>query len=143
MKSQLKVKLKKLNPDAVIPCYAKPGDAGLDLYATSKTETPLYIEYGTSLAFEIPEGHVGLLYPRSSVTNKDLIMKNSVGVIDSSYRGEVKVRFYTPKNDSIYNVGDRIAQLIVMPFPTVEFEEADTLSDTERGVGGYGSTGVK
>jgi dUTP pyrophosphatase len=143
MSTDLKVKIKKLSVDAKVPSYAKHGDAGLDLCATSVKETPLYIEYGTSLAFEIPEGHVGLLFPRSSVTNKDLIMKNSVGVIDSSYRGEVTVRFYTPKNNSSYQVGDRIAQLVVMPFPKVSFEEVDVLSSTDRGDGGYGSTGVR
>lgn len=143
MSTNLKVKIKKLNSNATIPAYAKPGDAGLDLYATSKEQNTLYIEYGTSLAFEIPEGYVGLLFPRSSVTNKDLLMKNSVGVIDSSYRGEVRVRFYTPTNNSSYEVGERIAQLVVMPFPKVQFEEVDELSSTERGTGGYGSTGVK
>ena len=95
----MKVKIKKLHPDAVIPSYAKPGDAGMDLTAISKRvetgsdENGEYIEYGTGLAIEIPEGHVGLVFPRSSVSKKDLFLANAVGVIDSGYRGEVKLRF--------------------------------------------------
>jgi dUTP pyrophosphatase len=79
----MKLKIKKLNPSSIIPSYAKEGDACFDLTATSINLMDKYIEYGTGLAMEIPEGYVGLIFPRSSVTNKDLILKNSVGVVDS------------------------------------------------------------
>ena len=89
---KLKLKFKKLNQNAVSPTYAHETDACFDLVATSKTTTSKFIEYGTGLAFEIPKGYVGLIFPRSSITNKDLMLKNSVGVIDADYRGEVKFR---------------------------------------------------
>lgn len=140
-KPNLKVKIKRLHADAVIPTYAKPGDAGLDLVAVDiNTDAPAYVEYRTGLAFEIPEGYVGLLFPRSSVSKKDLILTNCVGVIDSGYRGEVTFRF-RDLGVRWYKVGDRIGQLIIMPYPSIEFEEAEELSQTERGKGGYGSTG--
>ena len=144
----MKVKIKKLHKNAVIPQYAKPGDAGMDLVAVS-IDIEKYskyndkITYGTGLAFEIPEGYVGLLFPRSSIKDRDLVLTNSVGVIDSSYRGEVKVTFITYEFDPvIYSVGDRIGQMIIMPYPKIEFEEADELSTTERGSGGFGHTGA-
>jgi dUTP pyrophosphatase len=140
----MKVKIKKLVPEAQIPKYAKNGDAGLDLTATSVKHEDNYIEYGTGLAVEIPEGYVGLLFPRSSVTNKTLMVKNSVGVIDSGYRGEIKVRFQITNNLavlSLYQIEDKVAQLIIIPYPQIEFEEVSELSNTERGEGGYGSTG--
>lgn len=143
----MKVRFKKLSPDAVTPAYSKPGDAGLDLTAVSmKTADQLYTEYGTGIAVEIPEGHVGLLFPRSSVTNKAQIVKNSVGVIDSNYRGEIKLRFSSINvdplvRDQFYNVGDRVGQLIIVPIPSIELEESEELSETNRGTGGYGSTG--
>jgi dUTP pyrophosphatase len=142
----LKVKIKKLHPDAVIPKYAKSGDAGMDIVATSMIITDSYIEYGTGLSFEIPEGFVGLLFPRSSISKKFLTLSNSVGVLDSGYRGEVTFRFkYSSADnlsgDSRYQIGDRIGQIIVMPFPNVYFEEVGELSDSERGSGGYGSSG--
>ena len=140
------VKFKQLNEDAVLPQYAKPGDAGKDLVATSKkfsTEKQCWI-YGTGLAVEIPEGFVGLLFPRSSVRNYCLILANCVGVIDSGYRGEIMCSFkpYSFGNNKIYNVGDKIAQLIIVPVPMYESEWSQTLSDTERGTGGHGSTGI-
>ena len=141
----MKVRIKKLHPDAVIPKYAKPGDAGMDLVAVSKEETLKYTQYKTGLAFEIPDGHVGLVFPRSSNCNIDLIMSNCVAVIDSKYRGEVMIRFkkhFTLIDDlrKVYEVGDRVAQIIIMPYPEIEFEEVDDLSETERGDGGFGST---
>lgn len=139
----MNVKIKKLHPDAVVPKYAKPGDAGLDLTAVSINATPHYIEYDTGLAFEIPDGYVGLLFARSSVTNKPLILKNSVGVLDSSYRGSVKFRFHEIHLlDHGYEVGERIGQLIVLPYPEVELVEVQELSPSERGSGGYGSSGA-
>lgn len=142
----IKLKVKKLHPEAVLPSYAKHGDACFDLTAVNIHNEYKYIEYGTGLAFEIPEGYVGLIFPRSSVTDKDLMLKNSVGIIDSGYRGEIKFRFAETKDSSwhsveIYEVGDRVGQMMILPIPTVEFEEVDELSDTERGSGGYGSSG--
>ena len=94
---------------------------------------------------EIPEGYVGLIFPRSSVTNKDLMLKNSVGIIDSSYRGMISFRFNNVSSDDrtaqIYTIGDRVGQMMILPVPTVEFEQVDELSSTERGEGGYGSSG--
>lgn len=139
----MKVKFKKLVPEAVLPSYSKVGDAGLDLTAISVQFESKYIEYGTGLAVEIPEGYVGLIFPRSSVSKKDLFQANSVGVIDSGYRGEIKVRFkqLNPVASEIFGDNERIAQLIIIPYPTIEVVESDTLSETERGEGGFGHTG--
>jgi len=152
----LNVKIKKLSKGAVIPTYAKHGDAGMDLTATSKTyDGHGNVVYGTGLAFEIPFGYVGLLFPRSSNTKKDLLLGNSVGVIDSGYRGEVVFKFKALdthymqdgkltflKRDFMqeYNLGDRIGQIIILPYPQVSFVEVDELSNSDRGVGGFGST---
>ncbi len=163
---KMKLKIKKLHKDAVIPSYAKAGDAGLDLVATSKVyDMHGNVSYGTGLAFEIPEGHLGLLFPRSSVCKTTIALSNSVGVIDSGYRGEVMLKFkptcafFGKEGDSEdtdyfdevasvnadehvdYVVGDKIGQLIIMPYPTIKIEEVQELSETERGEGGYGSTG--
>ena len=164
----MKVKIKKLHPNAVIPVYAKAGDAGMDLTAVSmKIDEYGNICYGTGLAFEIPEGYVGLVFPRSSIYKSNLNLSNSVGVIDSGYRGEVSFKFNVIHNVSSwlkfkwqklfrkdplnvpvmilgfnkYKVGDRIGQIIIMPYPQIEFEEAEDLSETERGTQGYGSSG--
>lgn len=140
----MKVKIKKLVAEAVIPQYAKSGDAGMDLTAVTRTfDGHGNTVYGTGLSFEIPEGHVGLLFPRSSNSKKDLALTNSVGIIDSGYRGEVMMKFKHNRTYLVndYKVGDRVGQLIIMPFPTIEFEEVSELSETERGVGGYGSSG--
>lgn len=139
------IKTKKLHENAIIPTYAKDGDAGLDLTATSIEENTLFVEYGTSLAVEIPEGYVGFIFPRSSISKYHLSLANAVGVIDSGYRGEIKVRFKKTldmPHANVYNVGDKVCQLIVMPYPRVTLEEVDELSDTERGVTGFGSSGV-
>lgn len=138
----LRVKIKKLHPNAKIPHYSRPGDAGMDIYAVSREEKEKFIEYGTGLSFEIPEGYVMLIFPRSSLTEKDFILKNSVGVLDSGYRGELKFRFYkVGTGANIYEIGDKIGQIIIMPYPKIEFEEVDELSETKRGEGGFGSTG--
>ena len=153
----MKVKIKKLNPNAVIPTYAKPGDAGMDLVATSIIlDTKTQITYGLGIALEIPDGFVGLVFPRSSIRKTGLQLSNSVGVIDSGYRGELQAtfnkvfggdRFYDEtKNtedtsNNFYKIGDRIAQIMIIPYPPIEFVEADELSNTERGEGGFGSTG--
>ena len=142
----MKVRIKKLNENAVIPTYAKDGDAGMDLVATSIiSTTSTQITYGIGLALEIPKGFVGLIFPRSSVRKTRLMLSNCVGVIDSGYRGELQATFNKINHDSVsendYKVGDRIAQIMIIPHPSIEFEEADELSDTERGNGGFGSTG--
>lgn len=141
----MKISFKKLDPKAIIPSYSKPGDAGMDLTAITKShmDNPRfgYVEYGTGLAVEIPEGYVGLLFPRSSVSTTGLILANSVGVIDSGYRGEIKFRYKWIKDTADYNVGDRIGQLIILPYPTIEPEEVQELNSSERGEGGFGSSG--
>lgn len=168
----LQVNIKKLSDNAVVPTYAKDGDAGMDLTATSKSyDEHGNVVYGTGLAFEIPKGYVGLLFPRSSNTKKDLILGNSVGVLDSGYRGEVVFKFkpsvvyadYTTKGEELYSltsdlidtptiggdipheqyeIGDRIGQIIIIPHPQIMFNVVDELSSSERGVGGFGSSGV-
>jgi dUTP pyrophosphatase len=147
IESFVKVQIKKLSPDAVIPTYSKDGDAGMDLTAVSKEITDDYISYKTGLSFEIPKGYVGLLFPRSSNSKKDLLLTNSVGVIDSGYRGEVELRFKPIlngklENISTYNVGDRVGQIMILPYPKIQFVETDKLSESERGEGGFGSSGL-
>jgi dUTP pyrophosphatase len=176
----MKVKIKKLHPEAIIPKYATQGDAGLDMTAVSATidQSGYFIEYGTGLAVEIPEGYVGLLFARSSISKTSLILSNHVGVVDSGYRGEIKFRFkelniqakeIEPEvlktlqedrarkelplltgpaenviwyaSESSYELGDRIGQLVIIPYPQIEFEEVDELGTSERGTGAYGSTG--
>jgi dUTP pyrophosphatase len=100
------------------------------------------VTYNTGLAIEIPEGHVGLLFPRSSISKTVLSLANSVGVIDSGYRGSIMFKFRYPEEGMVYDVGDRVGQIIIMPYPTIEFEETEELSSTERGQGGFGSTGA-
>lgn len=154
------IKIKRFNKNSVIPSYAKSGDAGMDLTAVTKT----YDEYGntvygTGLGFEIPEGYFGLLVPRSSNAKTDLRLTNSSGVLDSGYRGEVLFKY---RNDNFanlnlgmkaqflngdigfsneYEVGDRIGQLIILPYPQIQFVEVEDLENSERGIGGYGHTG--
>jgi dUTP pyrophosphatase len=140
----MKVRIKKINPLAQIPTYAKDGDAGMDLVATRIiSNTTFDVSYGTDLAMEIPNGFVGLVFPRSSIRKYELALSNSVGVIDSGYRGELQATFKKTNGlDSLaYKVGDRIAQIMIIPYPPIEFDEVNDLSDTERGDGGFGSTG--
>lgn len=168
----IEVKVKKLTDKAVLPAYATDGSAGMDVTATSIRITDDYIEYGTGLAFELPPGYMMLIFPRSSVSKEDLLLANSVGVLDSSYRGELKLRFKRSfrcyhiddnhfdfsrvvtdhvswyeaadtewQATKIYEVGDRVGQIIIMPYPKVEFLEVEELAKTERGDGGFGSTG--
>lgn len=141
----MNIKIKKLHENAVIPSYAKDGDCGLDLTAINISTVDKgnygYIEYDTGLSVEIPEGYVGLVYPRSSISNSGLILTNSVGVIDQNYRGSIKCRFKAIPNTSIYSIGDRVAQLIIQPMIKVQFELVEELSETNRGDLGFGSTG--
>ena len=142
------VKVKKLVPEAMLPKKAHADDAGFDLVAVSggwAEEEKLYV-YHTGLAFEIPEGYVGLVFPRSSVAKKDLILSNCVGVIDAGYRGEVSANFGLAqrpmmRGDLIYHAGDRICQIVFVKLPDVQLVESDELSASERGEGGYGSSG--
>lgn len=144
----MKVKIKKLHPNAVIPKYAKPGDAGMDLVAAEikKSLDSLKDEYtkvivDSGIAVEIPEGYVGLIFPRSSIQATGLRLTNSVGVIDSQYRGTIKAYFdIIDPTLKYYEKGERFAQLIIIPYPNIEFEEVEELSETERGEGGFGST---
>lgn len=140
----MQVKFKKLSHLATIPKYAKEGDAGLDLTATSiPTNTTFQVTYGTGLAVEIPYGYVGLLFPRSSIRKYELTLSNSVGVIDSGYRGEIQATFNKTNGLTSfqYKIGDKVCQLVILPYPSIEPIEADELSSTERGEGGFGSTG--
>lgn len=137
----MKVRIKKLNENAVIPTYAKEGDSGMDLVITDiKGENKYDITYGFGISMEIPEGFMGLIFPRSSIRKTDLVLSNSVGVIDSGYRGEIQVTFKKTGLNK-YEIGDRGAQIIIIPHPPIEFEEVNELSNTERGEGGFGSTG--
>ena len=192
--NEVNVKIKKLVENAVIPTYAKPGDMGMDLVATSveyDKDMDCYI-YHTGLAFEIPTGYGMIIVPRSSNRKTDVYLPNSFGVIDSGYRGEVLISYKNRtskdiselileltntlvdvRNDVVeivdnipdaniaissnykdnepieidweasapYKVGDRVAQLVVIPYPKVMFEEVEELSASERGTGGHGSTG--
>jgi dUTP pyrophosphatase len=146
-KKKMEVRIKRLKPNAVIPTYAKEGDAGMDLVATSIiSETTTDVTYGTGLAMEIRDGFAGLVFPRSSIRKYDLALTNCVGVIDSGYRGEIQATFkktnWLKGNESEkYQIGDRIAQIIIIPHPQIQFYEVDELSDSERGDGGFGSTG--
>jgi len=138
----MELKFKKLKDRAVIPSYAKKGDAGMDLVATNVKHSDLYIEYGTDLAMELPHGYVGLLFPRSSISKTDHYLRNSVGVIDSGYRGEIKIRMSIPALGARqYNKGDKIAQLLIMQIPWVDIVEVSEISGSDRGAGGFGSTG--
>jgi dUTP pyrophosphatase len=140
----MQVKIKKLSSDTVIPTYAKDGDAGMDLVATSiVSEETFQITYGLGVAMEIPYGFVGLVFPRSSIRKYDLSLTNCVGVIDSGYRGELQATFRKERGvaSKKYEIGDKICQIMIIPHPPIQFKEVDELTNTERGEGGFGSTG--
>ena len=143
----MKVRIKKLDKNAIIPAYAHNTDAGIDLTCVSVSfDQHNNITYHTGLAFEIPEGYVGLLFPRSSVYKHNIVMSNSVGVIDSGYRGEVMFKYKYLSDDlkttnDCFKIGDRVGQLIILPYPHIELEEVDELSESDRGEKGFGSTG--
>jgi dUTP pyrophosphatase len=137
----MKVNIKRLHENATIPFYAKESDAGMDLVITDiKGETEWDISYGFGISMEIPEGFMGLVFPRSSIRKTDLLLSNSVGVIDAGYRGEIQATF-KKTGGAVYKIGDRGAQLIIIPHPIVEWNEVNELNNTERGEGGFGSTG--
>lgn len=145
----MKIKVKKLNADAVIPSLGSKSAAGADLYSAESGDViiaPGETKFiGTGLAFEIPEGYAGFVYARSGLACKrDLAPANKVGVIDSDYRGEVKVALHNHgKESQKVEKGERIAQMVVAPYLSVDYEESEELSDTARGEGGFGSTGRK
>ena len=136
-----------MDPDAgYVPAYAHEGDAGLDLRSAEDTLIPSGQSklIRTGLHCEIPDGCVGLQFPRSGLGSMGLTMRNAVGVIDSGYRGEIKCALWnTTESPFRVHKGDRICQLVVMPYMSCEIEISDALSDSERGTDGYGSTGVK
>ena len=139
------MKIKRLNENAIIPTRGSSAAAGYDLYTTDETmiapgQTVLV---GTGLAMEIPEGYFGAVFARSGLATKEgLRPANCVGVIDADYRGELKVPLHNDSDvEQPVTAGERIAQLVIMPFLAVDFEETDELSDTARSTGGFGSTG--
>ena len=137
------VKIRKVHPDAVIPFRAHATDAGMDVIAISMEMTEDYVEYDTGLQFQLPEGYAMLIFPRSSNSKKDLLLCNSVGILDAGYTGNLKLRFklttegYTEK---IYNPGDKVGQIVIIPYPEINFIETEVFNETERGDGGFGST---
>lgn len=143
------VKLKKLTDNAIIPTYGTQYSAGADLYCSN--EADVLIKPGetqfihTGIALEIPTGLVGLVYARSGMAcKKGAAPANKVGVIDSDYRGEIMVALHNHSaSELVISPGERIAQLVLTPYITAEFEETDTLKDSDRGAGGFGSTGTR
>lgn len=144
------LKVKLLKPDAIVPTKGTSNSAGYDIYAYSDATKEMdqkgfLLKYKTEIAVEIPQGYVGLIFPRSSISNTPLSLANSVGVIDSDYRGEIIFKFrdhssgFSPR--LVYKKGDRIGQLVIVPNPDFKIELAEELSETERGEGGFGSTG--
>jgi len=143
----MKIAVKKLFPQAKLPTYGSTFSAGADLYAAEEEEVQLRpgetVLIHTGIAMEIPEGYGGFLYARSGLATKQgLAPANKVGVIDSDYRGEIMVALFNHSAETrSVQPGERIAQLVIAPFLKASFEEADDLSDTGRGSGGFGSTG--
>lgn len=151
---QMKVRFKRLEENAVLPAYANDGeDVGLDMVAVRKEyDEDGNVVYGTGVAVEIPKGYGGFLFPRSSNSKKELLLSNSVGVVDPGYRGEVIFKFKKTFEPSIltgmwhsidkeYEVGDKVGQMVILPYPHIEPEWAEELSSSVRGEGGFGSTG--
>lgn len=143
----MELKIKRLSDSAILPIKAHKTDAGLDLTCTRITTElneagQLILVYHTDLAFEIPEGYVGLLFPRSSICKKSITLTNSVGVIDAGYRGEVTAKFRSTTDvvPAVYKEGERFAQLVIIPIPEITISETTELSQSERGEGGYGSS---
>lgn len=140
----MKIKFKRLSEFAITPTKAHADDAGYDFYATDMVEENGAYVYHTGIAVDIPQGYVGLVFPRSSVARTDIILTNCVGVIDSGYTGEVTAKFKIlneKEQPCIYHLGERIFQMIIIPIPEIEFEEVNELRKTDRGSGGYGSSG--
>lgn len=144
---KLDVKIKKLVPEATIPQYSREGDVGLDLKAVSMYEEgDDTLVYSTGLAIEIPEGYYADLRARSSIASYDLVLANGVGTIDSNYRGELIFKFKITRTNNtrdltLYEIGDRIGQMVIKPYPRINLIEVDVLTDSNRGSNGFGSSG--
>lgn len=144
----IKIKIKKFHSDAQLPSFKSEDAVGADLVAVKKVRNGLFrVWYDCEFAAEIPKGYVGLLFPRSSISKLPLMLANSVGVIDPDYRGTFQVRFnrtfFGIFNRRSYKIGDRVAQLMIMKVPAIEYVDSDVISTTRRGKGGFGSTGKK
>lgn len=145
----MNIPVKKLCENAKIPTSGSEDAAGFDLYAAGDKEHIWIREHGsamipTGLSMEIPKGYFGAIFARSGLASKQgLRPANCVGVVDPDYRGEIMVALHNDRNgDKCIHVGDRIAQLVIIPYMKITFEETDKLHDTERGSGGFGSTGI-
>jgi len=139
----MKIKIKRLDPQAKLPSYAHPGDAGLDLCALAATVVPTRsrAEIRTGLAFEIPDGYVGLVWDKSGLAFKQGLTTMS-GVLDAGYRGELKLLvFNTSEQDYHFAAGDKVCQLLIQPVARAEIEETGELADSSRGEDAFGSTG--
>ena len=146
----MEINIKKVNEKAVLPIKGHSTDACFDLTCSNITteigeDGQLIIGYHSGVAMEIPEGYVGLVFPRSSIFKKSLSLTNCVGVIDSGYRGEILAKFKTNTNvvPAVYKEGERFAQIMILPYPEIEFKEVTELESSDRGEGGFGSTGDK
>ena len=143
------LKVKRLTETAILPTFGDPDAAGCDLYADLNGENSIIVRpeslvaISTGIACEFPEGYFGMVVPRSSVgTKRGLVLANTVGIIDNSYRGDIMMIFRNASDDTqeIHH-GERLAQMILLPYVKYSIEDTDTLSETERGEGGFGSTG--
>lgn len=138
----MELKIKKFTATAVMPFYATDGSAAFDLTVDRRDVTELgQVKVYFGVGFEIPEGYVGIIAPRSSVCNTAFSLANSIGVIDSDYRNEVSAVFDIVRGGSQYEIGKQAAQMIIMPFVSCNIVEVSELNKTDRGEGGYGSTG--
>lgn len=142
----INVNFKKLSKEAKVPERAHTSDAGFDLFCTGFEYPPsidsmLFIEAKTDIAVEIPDGYVGLVFPRSSISKTRHMLRNSVGVIDSGYRGEIKLRFSIDDSETKYKIGEKIGQIIFMQLPEITLTEVTELNTSDRSSGGFGSTG--
>lgn len=141
------IKYKKLHQLAQAPVRANESDAGFDLTAISLEypsdgDSSLYVQARTGISIEIPKGHVGLVFPRSSISKTRHSLRNAVGVIDSGYRGEIMLRFSHDQTSTGYRQGDKIGQIVFIKLPKIEMLESEDLSNSDRGQGGFGSTGI-
>lgn len=137
----MKIKYQLLDKEAKAPYRASEMASGYDLHSVNYSFDEHTVTYHTRVAMEIPEGYTGLLFPRSSVYKTGMHLANSVGVIDSDYRGEIMFKYYVNDWKTIYEKGERVGQIVIVPTPDIEFELTDALSNTNRNDGGFGSTG--
>ena len=142
----MKIRFKKIHPQARDPERAHNDDAGFDLRALSQEwsvheSEGLYTELNTGIAFEIPKGYVGLLFPRSSISKTNHMLRNSVGVVDSGYRGAVKFRFTNDVGRNAYKIGDKIGQIVFLELPEIHLELSENLAMSKRDLSGFGSSG--